>query len=496
VERQSLEAVSERMARDHKMIPLYRLGRTIAVAVADPFNIYAVDEIQQRSGCDVLVVVTTESAVERAIDHYYRVTDSVREVIKTLSASREGAPVAEMEAAEEERMAQEPPVVRLVNLVMTQAIRDRASDVHLEPRRDALHVRYRIDGILHETLKIPKRLETAVITRVKILAGMDIAERRRPQDGHIELEREDTRLDMRVATFPTTHGEQVVMRLLYRGGVIYGMTELGFEPEMLAQFERALNQPHGLLLSTGPTGCGKTTTLYAALDTVNTPEKKILTIEDPVEYEMDLINQSQVNPKAGLSFAAGLRAMFRLDPDIILVGEMRDLESCQIAIQAALTGHLVFSSLHTNDAPSAPTRLVDMGVEPYLVASTLLCVVSQRLVRKLCDRCKEAYEPSDWEREALRLDPEKEYVFFRPKGCKHCSHTGFHGRTGIFEVLIPNETVRRLVVAKAPTSAIREAAVDSGMMTMQDTGIRKVLAGVTTPAEILRVTGDEALMSY
>jgi len=493
IERKSLEMVTERMAREYKIMPLYVLGDTLAIAVANPFNIYAVDDIQTRSGKDVLVVVATESAIERAINHYYRVTDSVREVIKTLSASREGAPVTEVEPTEEERLAQEAPVVRLVNLIFTQAIRDRASDIHLEPHREGLVVRFRIDGILHQTLKIPKRLEPAVITRVKILAGMDIAEHRLPQDGHIEVRREGADIDLRVATFPTTRGEMVVMRLLYRGGIRYGLAELGFEPEMLEQFERAVTQPYGLVLTTGPTGCGKTTTLYAALDTINTPDKKILTIEDPVEYELEGVNQTQVAAKAGFTFAKGLRAMFRLDPDVIMVGEIRDLESARIAIQAALTGHLVFSSLHTNDAPSTATRLVDMGVEPYLVASTLLCAVSQRLVRVLCDRCKEAYEPPEWELKALNAEPKEGLLFYRAKGCKICGHTGYKGRTGIFEMMVPNEEVRRLIVAKAPTSAIREAAKEAGMVTLKEAGARKVAAGITTVSEVLRVIGEESL---
>ena len=494
VERKALETVTEKMARENLLIPLYRLGDTVAVAVADPFNIYAVDEIQARSGADVLVTIATETAIRTAIDHYYRVTDNVREVIKSLDSARIGAPAAEVEVSEEERLAQEPPVVRLVNLIITQAIRDRASDIHIEPRKDGLHIRYRIDGILHETIKVPSRLQPPVVTRIKILAGMNIAERRLPQDGHIEVKREGKEIDLRVATFPTTLGEKIVMRLLYRGGIQLGLSQLGFEDEMLEEFQRIVMQPHGLLLATGPTGCGKTTTLYAALDTINTPDKNILTIEDPVEYELELVNQSQINPKAGLTFAAGLRAMFRLDPDVIMVGEIRDLPSAQIAIQAALTGHLVFSSLHTNDAPSTATRLVDMGVEPYLVASTLLCAVSQRLVRVLCPECKQPYEPEPYEKETVGLKPDEEVLFYKPKGCKQCNHTGFYGRTGIFEMMVPNETIRRLIVSKAPTSAIRDAAKSAGMLTLKEAGARKVIKGITSLSEALRVIGEGELV--
>lgn len=495
IERKALEAVTEKMARENLIIPLYKLGDTVVVAVADPFNIYAIDEIQARGGGDVLVTIATETAIQRAIEHYYRVTDNVREVIKSLDSTRVGAPAAEAETlSEDERLAQEPPVVRLVNLIITQAIRDRASDIHIEPRKDGLHIRYRIDGILQETIKIPSRLQPPVVTRIKILSGMNIAERRLPQDGHIEVKREGKEIDLRVATYPTTLGEKIVMRLLYRGGIQLGLSQLGFEDEMLQQFQQVVMQPYGLILTTGPTGCGKTTTLYAALDTINTPDKNILTIEDPVEYELEMVNQSQVNLKAGLTFAAGLRSMFRLDPDVIMVGEIRDLPSAQIAIQAALTGHLVFSSLHTNDAPSTATRLVDMGVEPYLVASTLLCAVSQRLVRVLCSECKQPYEPAPYEKEALGLNPEENIIFYSPKGCKHCNHTGFYGRTGIFEMMVPNETIRRLIVSKAPTSTIRDAATSAGMVTLKEAGMRKALVGITSPSEVLRVIGEGDLV--
>ncbi|MCX7703598.1 MAG: ATPase, T2SS/T4P/T4SS family [Planctomycetota bacterium] len=495
IERKALEAVTEKMARESLVIPLYQLGDTVVIAVADPFNIYAVDEIQSRRGGDVLVTVATESAIRRSIEHYYRVTDSVRDVVKSLESSRVGAPVAEVEKiSEEERLAQEPPVVRLVNLIITQAIRDRASDIHIEPRKEGLCVRFRIDGILRETIKVPPKLQPPVLTRIKILAGMNIAEKRLPQDGHIEVERDGKEIDLRVATYPTTLGEKVVMRVLYRGGIRLGLSQLGFEPEMLQKFQKIVLQPYGMILSTGPTGCGKTTTLYAALDTINTPEKNILTIEDPVEYELELVNQSQVNPKAGLTFATGLRAMFRLDPDIIMVGEIRDLQSAQIAVQAALTGHLVFSSLHTNDAPSTATRLVDMGIEPYLVASTLLCSLSQRLVRVLCSECKEQYEATDYDKGILGVPLEEKVILYTARGCKHCNQTGYYGRTGIFEMMVLDETIRRLIVSKATTSAIREAAVAAGMVTLRQAGIRKALAGITSLSEVMRVIGEESAM--
>jgi type IV pilus assembly protein PilB len=442
----------------------------------------------------VLVTVSTESAIKRAIGQYYRVTDSVREVIKSLDASRGVTPAtAEDESARIEDVSGDAPVVRLVNLIITQAIRDRASDIHVEPRKKGLRVRYRIDGVLRDTIQVPAHLQSAVITRVKILGGMNIAERRLPQDGHLAVCKEGKEIDLRIATFPTVHGEKIVMRILDRGGIRLGLAELGFEAEMLQLFANVVSQPYGMILATGPTGCGKTTTLYAALDTINTAEKNIVTIEDPVEYDIEMINQSQINPKAGLTFATGLRALFRLDPDIIMVGEIRDFESAQIAIQAALTGHLVFSSLHTNDAPSTTARLIDMGVEPYLVASTLLCAVSQRLVRLLCPNCKQPYEPSPFEKESLGLPPDEDVNFYNARGCKHCNQTGFKGRTGLFEILVPGEDIRALIVAKSSASVIREQAIKSGMTTLRQMGLRKVLAGATTVAEILRVTGDQAV---
>jgi type IV pilus assembly protein PilB len=494
IERKTLELVSEETARRYRAVPLYTLGPTLAVAMADPFNIYAIDEIQQKNRVEVLVTVATESAIKRAIDQYYRVTESVREVIRSLDAARGvSSTVAETEGSRVEDLSEDAPVVRLVNLIIAQAIRDYASDIHIEPRRKGLKVRYRIDGVLHDTIQVPHHLQSSVVTRIKILSGMNIAERRLPQDGHIEVRKEGKEIDLRVATFPVVHGEKIVMRILDRSGIRLGLAELGFEPEMLQLFENVVNQPYGMILTTGPTGCGKTTTLYAALDTISTAEKNIVTIEDPVEYDMEMINQSQINPKAGLTFATGLRALFRLDPDIIMVGEIRDYESAQIGIQAALTGHLVFSSLHTNDAPSTATRLVDMGVEPYLVASTLLCAVSQRLVRLLCPNCKQPYEPSPFEKESLGLQPDEDIEFCSSRGCKHCNQTGFKGRTGLFEILVPDEELRSLIVSKSPASLIREQAMKSGMTSLRQAGLRKVLSGATTVAEVLRVTGDQAV---
>jgi type II secretory ATPase GspE/PulE/Tfp pilus assembly ATPase PilB-like protein len=322
---------------------------------------------------------------------------------------------------------------------------------------------------------------------------MNIAEKRIPQDGHVELKREQMDIDLRISTFPTIWGEKIVIRILNRAGVNLGLKELGFEPETLDLFQKVLRQPHGLVLTTGPTGSGKTTTLYSALNTVNTLQRNIITLEDPVEYRLPVVNQGQVNPTAGLSFATGLRSILRQDPDIIMVGEIRDLETAQLAVQAALTGHLVFSSLHTNDAPSTATRLVDMGLEPYLVASTLVCAIGQRLVRLLCPRCREPYQATQEEKTAFGLDPSKEYTFYQPNGCKYCSKMGYLGRTGLFELMTLDENIRRLIVEKKPTSFIRQTAITQGMKTLRQVGLAKVLSGLTSVPEILRVTVDEEL---
>ena len=388
-------------------------------------------------------------------------------------------------------IASEAPVIRLVNLLITRAVEARASDIHIEPMDDALRVRYRIDGVLHETEAPPPRLSSAIISRVKIMAKLNIAERRLAQDGRIRLAVRGKDIDFRISTTPTMHGESVVMRILDRGTLALDFAALGFDAENLQVFLDALNRPNGILLVTGPTGSGKTTTLYTSLLTLNTPEKKILTIEDPIEYQLRGINQVQVKPQIGLTFASALRSFLRQDPDIMMIGEIRDLKTAQIAVQAALTGHLILSTLHTNDAASAVTRLLDMGIDDYLLTSTINALVGQRLVRTLCQSCRAPYEalPELAERLQLHLlTNDRSIVLYRSIGCAHCNNTGFHGRTSILEVLVMSDPIRQLVLQHGEARLIQRTAVEQGMRTMYMDGMRKALAGVTTPEEVLRAT--------
>jgi type II secretory ATPase GspE/PulE/Tfp pilus assembly ATPase PilB-like protein len=372
-----------------------------------------------------------------------------------------------------------------------QAIKDRASDIHIEPERDKLRTRYRIDGILYEVSSPPKRLQLAIVSRIKIMAGMDIAEKRIPQDGRIRLRARNKDIDLRVATLPTMFGEKVVLRILERAVTIVDLDKLGLLPDTRKRYEEIISRPYGIVLSTGPTGCGKSSTLYASLNKIKSTKTNIITIEDPVEYQISLVNQVQINPKAGLTFASGLRSFLRQDPDIIMVGEIRDLETAEIAIHASLTGHLVLSTLHTNDAPTAFTRLVDMGVEPFLASSAVAAVMAQRLVRTICPKCKEEYRPPKEVLEELGLSNEKGLKFYRGKGCRNCKNTGYFGRTGIFELLIPNEKIKDMVVKKTPSTELRKEAVRAGMVSLREDGVSKIKKGITSVEEVLRVTQEE-----
>ena len=492
IDQEALRKVPEELARAHLLVPLFLLDETLTIAMADPFDVFGIDEVKRTSNCEVNLAVATNSAIIHAIESSYKMTDKMKEVMDVLS--EEMAKTDVTLRAETERLLtaiEENPVVKLVNLLINQAIRDRASDIHIEPTNDAARVRYRIDGVLNETLLIPKHLHGAITSRLKVLAGMNIAEKRIAQDGHIEIKKENMDIDLRVATYPTIWGEKIVIRILNRAGISLGLQELGFEPEELVKFQQLIKQPHGLILTTGPTGSGKTTTLYAALNTVNTMERNIITIEDPVEYRLNLVNQSQVNPLAGLTFASGLRAILRQDPDIIMVGEIRDVETAQLAIHASLTGHLVFSSLHTNDAPSTATRLIDMEIEPYLVASTLICAIGQRLVRLLCPRCKEPYPADLREKACFRLPANQEFTFYRPNGCRYCKGIGYTGRRGLFEIMLLNEDIRSAIVTKQPSSIVRQLALRNKMASLRQAGFKQVLAGFTTVAEVMRVSLDE-----
>ncbi len=487
-----IELIPENFARKNLLLPLFKIGNVLTVAMVDPMNIFAIDEVRLMTHCEVEPVVVAEKELLKVFDQYYGAKGTMEDIVKSIDKDKlnlkEGV---EPELKTLEGLVEEAPVVKLVNLVIMEAIRAGASDIHIEPDEHVLRTRYRVDGVLHEVVSPPKNLQPAVISRIKILSGMDIAERRVPQDGRFQLKIENRQIDCRVSTIPTVYGENVVMRLLDLASVLLGLEELGMAPEILAHYEKLIHKPYGIILVTGPTGSGKTTTLYSSLSVINSPEKNIITIEDPIEYRMEFVRQMQINSKAGLTFANGLRSILRQDPDIIMVGEVRDLDTAEIAIQAALTGHLVFSTLHTNDAPGAVTRLVDMGVEPFLVASSVTGILAQRLVRTICKDCKETYTSSDKVLQELGLTDAKGIKFYRGKGCDECMNTGYKGRLGIFELVLPNDEIRALAVAKASSNEIRKAAIKNGMKTMQEDGIEKVKAGITTLEEVLRVTQEE-----
>ncbi len=479
-----LKLVPEQAARRHKVLPLFCISDALTIAMVNARDIEAFDQIRAVSKVDTVEpVLVSEGGLHKAMSRYYAQPGNVDEII--ISSVR-------LVSAPQERFketAEEPPIIRLVNVLILEAVKDRASDIHLEPEAGDFRVRYRIDGILHESHTLPRKVQNAVISRIKIIAGMDIAENRKPQDGKAHLRLEGRDFDIRVSTFPTVHGENVVLRLLDKSSILRSLGDLGFSPEHLRVFGRLIRQPNGIILVTGPTGSGKTTTLYAALTHISSVEKNIITIEDPVEYELPLIRQTAVNPKAEITFANGLRSILRQDPDCIMVGEIRDKETAEVAIQASLTGHLVFSTLHTNDAPSALARLLDIGIEPFLISSSLAGVLAQRLVRTICPACKERYSPDEDALKEAGLPAGT--VAYRGKGCPACMNTGFMGRIGIFELLSVHEQIRKMVDARNSADEIRRAARELGMKTLREDGIDKVLAGVTTLAEVMRVTDIE-----
>ncbi len=486
VDPEVVRLVPQHIASRHKVLAFGRNGDRLLVALVDPLNLLALDDVRLVTGMDVEARITTEDELMQAINKYYHVGTIFEQAVVT---EEEAAGDEEVSLDRLREMVDEAPVVKLVNVILDQAIREGASDVHIEPHRNGLHVRYRIDGVLHDVMSPPKNLKAALVSRIKIVANLDIAERRKPQDGRIHLKVDGREIDLRVSTLPTMFGEKVVMRILDQSNALISLNRLGMASDVQATWEELASKPYGMILVTGPTGSGKTTTLYATLSKINTLDKNIITVEDPVEYQLPRINQVQVNPKAGLTFATGLRSILRQDPDVIMVGEIRDRETAEIAVQAALTGHLVLSTLHTNDAPSAFTRLVDMGIEPFLITSSVIGVLAQRLARQICAKCKEAYRPP---REAVRrlseeLAEVEDLVLYRGAGCEYCRQTGYKGRTGVYELLVVTDRIRELVVRRASANEIREAARAEGFRTMRDDGIRKVLEGVTTIEEILRV---------
>ncbi len=474
--------VPENLAARYAAVPIAFDGDRLVVAMADPANVLAIDDIRAITGREVIPKVATRGDVEEAINRLASLNTSVTDLAEL--AAEDSLEAQDLPALE--AIADEAPVVKLVNMLITRASADRASDIHIEPTERDLRVRFRIDGVLHEIMRTPRSIVNAVVSRLKIMADIDIAERRRPQDGRINLRVGGRQLDLRVSTLPTIYGEKVVMRLLDTSNALLELEDLGFSPYTLERFETSYSKPYGTILVVGPTGSGKSTTLYATLNVLNKPETNIITIEDPVEYRLPGVNQVQVNRKAGLTFAAGLRSFLRQDPDVMLVGEIRDGETASIAIESALTGHLVLSTLHTNDAPSSVSRLIEMGVEPFLVGSALDSVLAQRLARRLCEHCKEPYEPSEQLVEQARWTTAPDTVY-RANGCKVCSHTGYRGRVAVHELMLVDEEIERLAVERVSTDRLARAAVEAGMRTLREDGMEKVSEGVTSFEEILRV---------
>ena len=472
------------LARRYRAIPIGERDGKLLVAMSDPANVYALDDIRAITNRDVQPVVATASDVEQAISKFAHMDGQVEALASQAADAIEGDD-QQIEAALEEA-----PIVKLVTAIMTQAVGDRASDVHIEPTEKDVRIRFRVDGVLHEVMHSPKNIQGGLISRLKVMADLNIAEKRVPQDGRISMRVGGKQLDLRVATLPTVFGEKVVIRILDKSNALLRLEDLGFLEESYKRFEQSFRKPYGAILVTGPTGSGKSTTMYATLNILNQEDRNIITVEDPVEYRMNGVNQMQTNPKAGLTFASALRSILRADPDIVLIGEIRDKETATIAIEAALTGHLVLSSLHTNDAASAISRLTEMEVETFLVASAIDCVIAQRLARKLCDKCKQVYEPEQTELFEAGY-PEWQWVeipeLYRPNGCPSCSGTGYRGRIGLYEVMPMTEEIERLVVDRSSSEQIKAVAVEQGMITLREDGLTKTRMGLTSIEEVARV---------
>jgi type IV pilus assembly protein PilB len=491
-----LRLVPSQLAKRYEVIPIKRTGNALTLAMSDPTNVFALDDVAFLTNLQVLPVVASQGAIRKAIDRTYdsqatAITNVLEELDQELTTVQLiGEDERAVDVIELKEVVDDAPLVRLVNMVLVDAIQKGASDVHWEPYERVFRIRFRIDGVLHEMLTPPKRLEAAIVSRIKIMANLDIAERRLPQDGRIKLRYNRREIDFRVSILPTIFGEKAVLRILDKESLKLDLSELGFDEWSLSQFQASIRQPYGMILITGPTGSGKTTTLYSAIHTLNAPDVNIVTAEDPVEYNLKGVNQVQVNEGIGRTFAAALRSFLRQDPDVILVGETRDLETAQISIRAALTGHLVFSTLHTNDCQSTPARLTDMGIPPFLVSSSLLLIVAQRLARRVCPHCKEPYDAD----EAL-LVPYGHVptgightLLYKGKGCQQCNFTGMKGRVAIYEIMPVNDEIRDLILHAAPAAALGTAAAKLGMKTLRQAGLVKVLEGTTTVDEVLRVT--------
>jgi len=476
------------------ILPLYKENGKVVVGIVDPSNILVLDDLRMITRSDVVPVVVPKNEMVETISQIWG-SEEVEKVLEEIIVQREEE-AQYQEVSLEEISSEEGPMAKLVNSMLVDAVKKEASDIHIEPLERNVRVRFRIDGILHEVMYIQKRFQAALVSRIKIMSDMDISERRIPQDGRIKVNIHGEVYDLRVSTLPGVYGEKVVLRLLGRSTVALSLESLGFSEHNYERYLKMLKTPYGIILLTGPTGSGKSTTLYASLNMINSPDINIVTVEDPVEYQLTGIHQVQVNPKAGLTFASALRSILRQDPDVVLVGEIRDEETARIAIQAALTGHLVLSTLHTNDAPSAFTRLIDMGIEPFLISSSLLGAVAQRLVRTICPYCKAPYEPTKEEMTALKATLGEDFdvsniTFYKGQGCPRCNNRGYKGRTAIHEIMLMNDEIRELILKKSSREVIREAARKYGMVTLREDGMEKVLKGITTIEEVMRVTAAD-----
>jgi type IV pilus assembly protein PilB len=503
VDKKVVALVPQDLARRYIIMPLFKIGSTLTIAMANPLNVPVIDEIRDKTNCEIGIAISNRIAIQATIDKYYGISDeSFEEAVKHLADER-FATLSTDEEVEIERIhdltleevpknvVEEAPIIKLLNAIILKAVKEGASDIHFEPYENNLRIRNRVDGVLYEASSLPRYVRSAIVSRIKVLGEMDIAETRTPQDGRFKVREQNKDFELRVSTFPTIYGENVVIRILDQSSALVELRDLGFSDEIRKKYESLIRLPYGFVLLTGPTGSGKTTTLYASLNKVNTPEKNIITIEEPVEYRLNFVRQTQVNPKAGLTFASGLRSILRQDPDIIMVGEVRDSETAEIAIHAAMTGHLVFSTLHTNDAPGALVRLIDMGIEPFLVSSSVVGIIAQRLVRAICPGCKTPYKPEESIIKALRLPAKSnnDILLYKGKGCEDCRQTGYKGRKAIFELLLVDKQIAHMILERQSAGAIRNLAKETqGMKTLWEDGIDKVLKGVTTIEEILRVT--------
>jgi len=499
LDRELLKTIPLHLMQRWKAVPVDRNGPRLVVAMVNPLDVYAIDQMRLVAGMDIESVIATAEDINAALGQSMSAREEIgatlQEMSEELGADSGDVQVEENPKSDEEvsldqlrEMMEDAPVVRLANLIIRQAVRDKASDIHIQPELNRVRVRYRVDGVLHDAMTVPKKAQAPLISRIKVMADLDIAEKRAPQDGRMSLRVAGGEYDFRVSTNPGVNGEKVVMRILDKRGVQARLNQLGITAVIMDDFENLIRRSYGIITVTGPTGSGKSTTLYSMLSTLNSPEQNILTIEDPVEYRLPGLTQTQVNERAGVTFASALRTFLRQDPDIILVGEIRDSETALIATEAALTGHLVFSTLHTNDAPTAVARLIEMGIEPFLIASSVIGILAQRLVRVICPDCKEAYTPPVEAFRRLNLAMDLESVtFYRGNGCDRCRHTGYRGRTGVFELMVISDHLRELILRKAPTHEIRQAALEAGMITLRQDAMQKILEGVTTMEEALRV---------